>query len=323
MIDPVEGIAVSVPRARPIRFEERMRWRRVILVVVPVAALSGLLFLGGCVSFYPPLSDAEISAQYGASSQWESQELLVGDRPFHYVAAGEEGNPLVVFIHGAPGAWDAFAGFLQRPELLSVARLISVDRPGYGRSGIGEPERSLAAQAAVLSRVFEHNAPNRGAILVGHSFGGPVAAKLAVDYPEAVDGVVFVAASVDPTLEETKWYQIPAHWKVLSWAVPKDLYSTNEEILPLADELRLLEAEWPIYQAPSIVIQGDQDQLVPKANADYLARMIDHVQPTIHRHPELNHFIPWSAPDLIVDAILELLAKSEGDDAPVPQQPEV
>lgn len=284
---------------------------RVLLSVMGMVAVLGLFLLGGCSSFYPPLTDAAIRERFNGFPIPESRVVKVGDRQLHYVDSLAEGKPLVVFIHGSPGAWDAFEEFFKASELTERARIISVDRPGYGRSDLGIPERSLKQQASILSEVFQHNASDGGAILVGHSFGGPVAARMAIDYSEEVTGLVLVAASVDPELEETKWYQIPAHWKAFSWAVPRDLYSTNEEILPLAEELRGLD--WPKLRAPTIVIQGGKDKLVPEENADFLERMELPAIREVQRYPELNHFVPWSRPELIIDAILDLLPARDAD----------
>src|SRR3546814_16092495 len=45
------------------------------------------------------------------------------------------------------------------------------------------------------------------AIVVGHSLGGPIAAKLAMDYPDRVRGLLLLAPSVAPALEAPRWYQ--------------------------------------------------------------------------------------------------------------------
>lgn len=293
-----------------------MRTRFWLLATVSAVAIVLGLF-SGCSSFYAPLSDREIRTKFTGDLAPISRRIEKNNQPLHYVDSGETGRPLVVFIHGAPGAWDAFEEYFKNERLNRRARLISVDRPGYGRSGLGTPERSLAKQAEILSAVFEHNdsaLQSPKAILVGHSFGGPVAVQMAVDYPSEVGALVLVAASVDPRLEQTKWYQIPAHWKALSWMVPRDLYTTNEEILPLADELRELGSRWAELRLPIIALQGGKDTFVPKRNADYIERKAKNADLEIRRYRDLSHFIPWSRPDLIVDAILDLLPEetSEG-----------
>lgn len=74
-------------------------------------------------------------------------------RSIHYarIQSGPDTLPTVLFIHGPPGVWDAFVGFFADSALYNRAQLISVDRPGFGKSGLGQPEPSLRAQAADLA----------------------------------------------------------------------------------------------------------------------------------------------------------------------------
>ena len=139
--------------------------------------------------------------------------------------------------------------------------------------------------------------------LVGHSYGGPVVVRAAIDNPDLVDGVIIVAGSVDPDLEETKWYQIPVHYRVLSWILPKDIYATNEEILALKDELQMMSEDWDKITQPVSIIQGGKDILVPAANADYAEKMLINTTPEMVLIPEMDHFIPWTDPHLIVQEI--------------------
>ena len=41
----------------------------------------------------------------------------------------------LIFVHGAPGSWDAFKDYLTDEDLKSKARVVAYDRPGYGGSG--------------------------------------------------------------------------------------------------------------------------------------------------------------------------------------------
>src|SRR3546814_18455192 len=61
------------------------------------------------------------------------------------------------------------------------------------------------------------------AIVVGHSLGGPIAAKLAMDYPDRVRGLLLLAPSVAPALEAPRWYQRLATWRVVQWLLPRTL----------------------------------------------------------------------------------------------------
>lgn len=117
------------------------------------------------------------------------------DRRIHFADIGYDSLPLVVFFHGAPGSWSAFADFMRDQELLSYARLISVDRPGYGYSDFGNAEISLEKQAHLIKPVLELNQGKIKPILVGHSLGGSLIARIAMDYPDLVGGLVMIAPS--------------------------------------------------------------------------------------------------------------------------------
>ena len=40
----------------------------------------------------------------------------------------------LIFVHGAPGSWDAFKTYMTDKDLNSIARVVAYDRPGYGGS---------------------------------------------------------------------------------------------------------------------------------------------------------------------------------------------
>ncbi len=252
------------------------------------------------------LSDEEIDRAFQGLSYNPTFSIVESDiGEIHYVAIGDTSKPKVIFVHGSPGSWDNFARFLSNSELLESFRLISFDRPGYGKSNPGQPVRSLTDQAGVIEAILENENKSTSNILVGHSYGGPVIAKFAMDYPKHTQGVIFVAASVDPKLEETKWFQVPVHYKVFSWILPDMLYSSNEEIIALKNELKLMENDWDKIQIPVSIIQGTEDRLVPYENAEYLKTKLSNAVVQIIVK-DINHFIPWEHPDLIEKEIFRI-----------------
>ncbi len=221
----------------------------------------------------------------------------------HYVAIGDTSKTKVIFVHGSPGSWDNFRRFLTDEQLLKSFRIISIDRPGYGKSDSGKPARKLSNQAKAILAVLEKENNSTKNIFVGHSYGGPVIARFAIEYPELTNGLIFVAASVDPDLEKTKWFQVPVHYKVLSWILPDMLYSANEEILALKNELTILENKWNQVKVPVSVIQGTKDRLVPYENAEFLKEKLSNTKPKMVIE-DINHFIPWENSHLIKQEIL-------------------
>lgn len=262
------------------------------------------------ILFHPP-DDEAIQIYFEGQEPPTSVIVETEDREFHYMDTLKEASTVIVFVHGSPGGWDAFMPYFKAPELNDHFRLISVDRPGFGKSSFGRAEPSLQKQAAMLSNVFKTIDPEQNVILVGHSLGGPVIAQMAIDYPDRVGGLLLIAASMNPKLEKDAWYQSPADWLLVRWMVPDAWRVCNEEILPLREELTLQQSHLQDISLPVSVIQGMDDRLVPAANADYIEAKFTHADVEIKRYPGLNHFIPFSRRDLVIDAILELVERVE------------
>ena len=93
------------------------------------------------------------------------------------------------------------------PRLESTHRILMVDRPGHGYSTRPKQAHTLGVQAAMMASVLENLVPNEKAVIVGHSFGGAVALRLALDRPDLVEGIVLIApVSHDWGSDATAWY---------------------------------------------------------------------------------------------------------------------
>jgi pimeloyl-ACP methyl ester carboxylesterase len=133
---------------------------------------------------------------------------------------------------------------------------------------------------------------------------------MAADYPDLVDGLIIVAGSVDPQLEPNEtWFRAPLATPFLSWILPRSFRASNEEIYHLKPELEKMLPMWKEITCRVIVIQGLSDELVPPANADFAERMLTDAEVEIVRVEGMNHFVPWSNPELIHDAILKMIGE--------------
>ena len=235
----------------------------------------------------------------------------VGFRDIHYVKAGDQTKPLVVFIHGSPGSLTAFIHFLADTSLLRQTEMISTDRPGFGYSNFGNGVGSLHEQCEILLPMIEANKNGRPVILVGHSLGGPLIARMAFEHPDLIDGLVIVAGSIDPELEPNEtWFRAPLATPFLSWILPRSLRASNEEIYHLKPELEEMLPMWAEIRCPVIVIQGKKDSLVPAANADFAKKMLVNAPVEFIFKDDMDHFVPWSNPELIQEAIVNLIDPS-------------
>ncbi|HLF57281.1 MAG TPA: alpha/beta hydrolase [Thermoanaerobaculia bacterium] len=287
----------------------RGRWRwwaaAAALLVVVLLGVAGCSMLGG--EFAPEVATPEMAAQ-----ALQSRFVDDDDGAIHYVVAGREGTPLVLFVHGSPGTWEAWRGYLTDGELSRKARLVALDRPGFGGTQRGRAEPSLVRQAAAVAAVARAEGGGPG-IVVGHSLGGPIAAELAAGAPELVSGLLLIAPSIDPTLEQLRWYNVAGSLVVVQWLLPRDLITSNRELWPLRAELERLTPRLAGIRAPVVVIQGGKDSLVPPGNADFAARAFSGTEVELQLLPEATHFVVWQDPRLVVRAIVELLGRTGAD----------
>jgi pimeloyl-ACP methyl ester carboxylesterase len=225
----------------------------------------------------------------------------------HYTHIGDTTKPLVLFVHGSPGASDAFLNYLGDTALSKICQMISVDRLGFGESSSkGEP--SIGKQAAVLKPIIEKYKNKNKIILVGHSLGGPIIARMAMDYGELIDGLVIIAGSIDPELEPNEWFRPALQYPPLKWFMNDAFQASNLEIMPLVEELEAMIPMWEKITIPVTVIQGTKDNLVPAGNADFAEKMlVNSKKMDIQRIEGENHFVLWSQPEIINQAIYRLL----------------
>jgi len=263
------------------------------------------LLTSSCIEFRISDEDAkEKLADTGVSIQFD--DLLVGERNMHFAFNGKEKENLIVFVHGSPGSWNAFIDFFKADSILGHANILAVDRPGYGKSGYGLAEPALKKQAMLIKEVigrFDHSK----IILIGHSLGGPVIARMAMDYPSLFNGLIMVAPSIDPEMEKDEWYRRVINTKLGAAVTPEEFKVSNDEILPLKEELIQMLPLWHKIRIPTIVIQGTKDRLVPRENADFAEKMLPDAVIEIRLLEGVDHFIPWSHPYEIISAIQQML----------------
>ncbi len=87
------------------------------------------------------------------------------------------------------------------------------------------------------------------------------------------------------------------------------MITSNRELWPLRRELETLAPKLAGVAVPAIVIQGDEDDLVPPANADFARRALANVAVEVQRVPTEGHFLLWTEPGLTRAALLQCLGR--------------
>lgn len=178
-----------------------------------------LLFVAAIVVLYGTSQylAQQVAVQYppkGRFAEVEGVRLHYTDYP-----AGENPDLLpVVFIHGASGNLRDQEGIILE-RLKGRGRLIFLDRPGHGHSSRGNARdiHLPGGQARILSGLLSSIGVEK-AIVVGHSFGGAVAAAFAVNHPGQLAGIVFVAPATHPWPGGgVAWYYQLTRMPVIGW----------------------------------------------------------------------------------------------------------
>lgn len=283
-----------------------MKWRWPLGVIL-ITLLLG--WWGGCLSRRPTLEE-----RLQGRAIPELSTVVWRGRSVNFASAGPEDAPLILLVHGTPGSWQAFLDYLVDPRLADNYRLIAIDRPGWGESGAGQLEVTLEAQASAVVAVIEAQKTDQPVFIMGHSLGGTIVARVAVDRPDLIDGVVIVSASVDPEVERPTWYQSMARWRTVQWAVPEDLDWANRELEPLPEELSEMIPLWSAFEGGVTVLHGEKDGLVPVAHANYSQKMAKNAEVRTVIWPDEGHFALWSNRDAVVDEVLAAIERSLEED---------
>ncbi len=191
-------------------------------------------------------------------------------RKLRYVAAGNDSLPVLLFLHGSPGSMSYYGRRYSDSSLQGKFRMLAVDRPGYGNSGLGEPEPSIQKQAQMIRPLLDSlNHIKHPVIVVGSSYGASIACRLAMDYPELVDGLVLTGPAIGPG-RETYFGITPyiEHWS-LRWFIPRVLRSANTEKVHHKKELENMLPYWKNIRIPVYYLQGANDDIVDTSNAGF------------------------------------------------------
>ncbi|MCE2733453.1 MAG: alpha/beta hydrolase [Cyclobacteriaceae bacterium] len=271
------------------------------LILSTVVAIS--VIVQACLTFR--MSSGELKKYFNKKKVNYIRTLSAqGKRNLHYVQTGDTSRQTIVFVHGSPGSYSAFIDFLSDSTLLASYCLVSVDRPGFGYSNFGLAEPSINNQADFFVPLLERLS-NKKVILVGHSLGGPLVANLAMRYPHLVRGIVLVAASVDPELEPNeRWFRVPLRTPFMRWILPPSMRASNDELCDLKFELQNMVPLWQNITCPVAIVHGEKDSLVPFGNVKFIEENLPkHAPLSLFTKKDMNHFVPWSNPELIREAI--------------------
>lgn len=259
------------------------------------SALGVALAAVGCAPPGPRAAD-------GATEALRTRQAMAtpAGQALSVLRAGDATGPLLVLVHGTPGSAASWADYLLSPP--PGMEVVALDRPGFGRSGPAGAVPGLVEQAAAVLALLP--TVGRPVILLGHSLGGAIVARVAADHPERIHAVVLLAASLDPALEQIHPMQRVGAWAPVRGLLPRVIRNANAELMALKPELEALSSALPRITARVVIVHGSRDDLVPVANVAFMQARLTGARcvKTVLLEGQ-NHFLPWNAEGVVREAI--------------------
>ena len=172
----------------------------------------------------------------------------------------------IVVVTGTP-SWSEFWA----PVLAKVGpdrQMVVADRPGFAQSEPVTAVTDIGAQADALAPLLD-GPEGQSVILIGQSYGGPIATVLAARHPDKVKALVLMSAYFGergPTIR-----RLDALGSMLRPALPRDMQNALAEITGQPRQLPLVRKALASLTVPIVVLHGDKDTFITPAAAERLA----------------------------------------------------
>lgn len=281
------------------------RWMKRSFRVLGILLLLWLVVAQSCMKMRISDSKAkEKFAEQGVALQ--TATLHINGFPLHYAQTGSDTLPTLLFVHGTPGSWDAFAAYLRNKELLKYYRIISVDRPGFGYSDFGHA-MNMTEQTKIISAWMDSVYNGKPFVLIGHSMGGPMIVKLAAARPSYTKALLILAGSMDPAAEKPEKWRPVLFKTPLNYLVPGAMRPSNEELWYLKTDLKEMQPDYEKITCPVYILHGTKDILVPYSNVAYMQKMFTQTDSVyVGTFEKENHFIVWTREKEIVELLMKM-----------------
>lgn len=211
----------------------------------------------------------------------------------HATAQGE--GPVLLILHGwgsSSNSWTRIQGELAKDGFCVVC----LDMPGFGETSPPSEAWGVDSYASFVLTFIDSMSVER-IVLLGHSFGGQVAVKIAAEHPEIVEKLILVAPAVfrqETGLSQKTLSALAKAAGSLMYLFPIDKLRNNARsllymMLRRRDYLRAEGVMRDVFgrvvredvsglackiTAPTLLLWGEQDNLVPIEDAHALQKRI-------------------------------------------------
>ena len=180
-------------------------------------------------------------------------QVTVNDYSVHVVEAGNNNQPVILFLHGYPENWLAFESIMEL--LKDDFHVMAIDLPGIGKSAsISGSDKKTIAQF-VNSLIQQLHADKL--VLIGHDVGGMIVFAMLKYFPQHLSKVVIMNTAVpgvapweevkrNPHIWHFAFYAVPSLPEVLTYGKQRMLFDYFYDTLS-ADKKAISEAKRNAY----------------------------------------------------------------------------
>ncbi len=182
----------------------------VVLLILCIAATASLFLVREGLK-QKVLQETKITSPNGIESL--EQVTLGGVKQWILIRGHDRSNPVLLFLHGGPGAADIFIARHFDTALVPHFTMVHWDQRGAGKSYSSRiPRESIKRDQYIsdireLSEILKTRFDTPKVYLVGHSWGTEIGILAASRYPELFHAYVGVAQVVDKAEQEQISYQ--------------------------------------------------------------------------------------------------------------------
>jgi len=218
-----------------------------------------------------------------------------------YLQIGDTTKTPLLLIHGAPGGLFDWLAIAKQDRLYEQYYLLIPERPGYGGTRPKRAEPSVTAQGQALLPILR--VQSKPVVVVGHSYGAPVAVTLGALAPERIQHIYGISGAYDPELEVTFGISYCINFQFFRYLLPSPIWVSNVEKLGHPQALREALPLFQSVKVPTTLIHGTADTLVPFENSTYLQALLPTQTPLIAL-PGQEHPVHVMLPDYFVSLLL-------------------
>ncbi len=247
-------------------------------------------------------------------------EVIVNGIKTNYISMGK-GTPFII-LHGWGSGSDRW---VREAEIISEKgyQVIVPDLPGFSESGKLNRPWTVNDYVKWLED-FTQELKVQDFYLLGYSFGGAVAAKTAVRFPQRVKKLFLVASAVIRKQTAKKnfsakiskfikiFYFLPYYAlfrkAVYKFIIRKSDYIYTEGIMKKTYQNVVLDDvsyKLSFIRVPTVIIWGDKDQSVPIEDAYTIKEKVKNSKLVII--PGADHLMHKKLPDELAEKVLEEL----------------